>query len=177
LAVLLFSVLGALSWQAMHRYPRQPAPVKLSDFGAGRVPDDSYVTITDAQWDREDMVYYRVSSRQRNTAIAFEDSSGMVGGIAEFSREIAPDDLEEPRVTGVVQPLTDRMVATYQKRGLKLDALAHAEARLYVCTWCGYGNSKGGVIICAILVLAGVLLAAYGLGRALREVRQPHRYL
>jgi len=151
LAAAAFGFLGFSSWQDLQTMPEYPETLTLSE-AILRLDEaeDIWVELERVEWDCDNIV--------GGDDVVFTDASRSVLGVAKYSDPVSCSNLADGAVVGVLRPMFDGVYERLPDRGFDLTDYADADTRLSLCTYCGRGNSKLGVIIGAIFVPLGLSL-------------------
>ncbi|MEZ4768313.1 MAG: hypothetical protein R2844_07795, partial [Caldilineales bacterium] len=148
---------GVSSWQAMQHMPQQPRSLSLAAAAEAiqTEGEDLWVAISPVVWDCSNIV-----QEGDRTSAVFSDASRSAFGVAVFSeaRDLSCGDLDPVAATGVLRLMGEGEVARLDERGFDLARYSPAATPVALCTFCGRGNSRLGVILGAVMVVIGLSL-------------------
>jgi len=112
---------------------------------------EPWVQLTDARW-LCDMPIRPLRSGASFIALTDPDRRHLI--IADFEGEVSCGQVQASLAVGTLGNMRSRMLTRLQEHGLRLP---EAKTRvLHLCTYCGAGNSRTGVIVCSLLVAIGL---------------------
>lgn len=167
---LLFGFLGISSWQDMQSMPQEPLRLSLAEASAlvRASGEDQWVTLEKVSWDCANIVQHDNRARA-----LFSDESETVLGVATLSlpqgSHLTCASLSPYEVTGILSPMSQGTYDRLDDTGFSLSGYDDASVRVALCTFCGRGNSRIGVVLAVILVPLG--LAMYPMSLYLRRQR------
>jgi hypothetical protein len=158
LAAVAFGFLGITSWHELQEMPETPEQLTLSA-AIARVTsgEEIWVEVEQVEWDCQNIVYSG-SGSDTDTEIVFTDEPRSVLGVAQFERRLTYEEIAENPTVGVLRSMSDGFYERLPNRGFDLTEYENVDARLYLCTYCGRGNSTLGVICGVVLVPLGLLM-------------------
>ncbi len=147
--VLLFAGLfGSVHfWSVLQRYPARPVHLQLAAAAAIIRPGRAaWVTLDGVVWDCGYLRYGNSTDINVQTDIRFTDAAHSAWGIASFRKpqKITCDQTAALAATGI---LTSVKAPT-------------GEVSLRLCTWCGRGNDRWGLILSLIAGAMGTLFVS-----------------
>ena len=173
---LLFGYFGVSSWQAMQRMPEQPQSLSLTAAAQAvkAEGEDQWVSIGPLIWDCSNIV-----QEGDRTSAVFSDASRSAIGVAVFSgtRDLSCGDLDPVAATGVLRLMGEGEVARLDDRGFDLARFSPDATRVALCTFCGRGNSRLGVVLSAVMVVIGLSLYPLCLYENRRRARKQRALL
>lgn len=154
-----FGFLGIVNWNELQTMPERPESLSLSDaIHRVNAEEDIWVEIEWVEWDCSNIVYSGTGS-DAETEVIFTNESHSILGVAEFSRRLTCEDIVGSKAVGVLRPMTEGFYERLPKRGFDLaDYGKNVDTRLFLCTYCGRGNSLLGVICATVFVPLGLLM-------------------
>lgn len=154
----VFGLSGIVQWNDLQSMPESPEALSLSDaIRRVNAEADVWVEIEWVEWDCHNIVHSGAGS-DAETEVIFTNESGSVLGVAEFSSRLTCEDLVESTVVGVLSSMTDGFYKRLPERGFDLANYGRADTRVYLCTYCGRGNSMLAVICSAVFVPLGLMM-------------------
>ena len=156
---VMFGFLGFSSWQEMQTMPQEPLRLSLVEAIAAveAAGEDRWVTI---ECRRLGLRQHRPDPDSSRARALFSDEAGTVLGVATVSRsrgrDVTCSDLGPTEVTGVLRPLSQGEYDRLDDTGFDLARYGNATQQIALCTYCGPGNSKVGVILSAVMVAARI---------------------
>ena len=162
--VAVFGTLGLGAWRDYQAFDDTPTRSTLLAAIEASTSGRRWVSVEGAAWRCEHLV------RNIRGGAAFLPASEGDGStvVARFDHPIQCDTLVAHPLTGIIEPMAIERAADLRAAGLALPSGARLRT-LSVCASCGKGNARLGVIVCACLVLVGLLL--YPLRRAYQSWR------
>jgi hypothetical protein len=162
--VLGFGWLGVDSFQEYRRFDDAPMRTDLAHAVAASSDGRRWVTIEGAPWRCDRLV------RNIDGGVAFLPATAEDGSlvVARFDHAIRCAEVAAGPLTGVLEPMTPRRAADLRGGGLVVPG--GADLRTFdVCAFCGKGNSRLGIVVCACFVLLGLFI--YPLRLAFQSLR------
>jgi hypothetical protein len=159
---LAFGALGFHSWRQLRAYPSAPLPITLVE--AVQTDQDRWVTITGARPDCVNAL--SEGSDGLTVPLIGADDPGAILIVNFPSGEECSDQARQ--VTGVLGPMNTRRRASLARAGFRLPDSTRV---LYLCTSCGPGNDRLGVILGS--VLAGISVCLFAFTEVLRRRGAP----
>ena len=158
LVAVAFGFLGIVHWNELQNMPASPERLALSEaVDRLRAGTDLWVEIEWVAWDCDNLVHTG-SGSDADTEIVFTDETRSVLGVAEWSARLTCEEIQDHIAAGVLRAMSDGLYECLPGRGFDLAGYENADARLYLCTFCGRENSMVLVICAAVFVPLGLLM-------------------
>src|SRR5215217_493764 len=175
---VVFSYAGFRSWLSLQKIPQEPLYVSLEEAAVmASAGGDFWVTIKEVSWDCANFIHIDVDNFVQTEAI-FTDKTGAIVGVALFGAEpkgLSCKDLGESNITGMLSKMSTESYERLPEKRFDVTNYQNPASRLFLCTFCGRGNSTLGIIVCTLLTLIG--LAIYPLSLSLRRQYEKERSL
>lgn len=179
LLIALASTVGFIFLRREYQtMPEKPVPLDVQSLHANRVPSETWVSIQGDgfrcrelpfhQTDREEMIDKGVGVLLGTEAVRkllfLSDPSGSIVVVAMFSEEASCRDFgETERLEGVISDLSPEWRARLLEAYPGFDEYSNADHYYSLCAFCGRGNTKIGLILCAVFILIGIFLSGWSM--------------
>jgi len=160
-AVVVFGWLGWGAWQDYRQLGDAPRRIDFAAALATASVQPQWVEIAPSGWECT-----RALQTHGWTDILLTSTADAGFIVATYNHEVDCAEVAHRPVSGVLDQMSAKKAARLRKAGLALPLTAPGATGPALCTYCGSGNSRLGVLVCAIFVLICVPL--YPLSRYLR---------
>lgn len=146
-----FGYLGLIAWQDLQTFSAGPMRLSLDEAIARSKTSEIYAQVERVNLDCKHA--WTDVLRSPSALVPIHDENENVIAVVDYNRHIDCFAEEQLPLVGVFAPLNSRKRASLVKSEVELSPEV-----IDICTNCGPENSRIGVIVCAVLGLAGLLL-------------------